>query len=62
MRRTGCVGCPFGRDVATELRTIERYEPNVARAARKVFKDSYAYTAEFADYRDFMRCGMRRLF
>jgi hypothetical protein len=40
----------------------ERFEPNMVHAARRVFGDSYAYTAEFADYRDFMRCGMRRLF
>jgi hypothetical protein len=40
----------------------ERYEPNMVKAARRIFGDSYAYTAEFADYRDFMRCGMRRLF
>ena len=62
MRRTGCVGCPFGRGIASELSIVERFEPNMVKAARRIFGDSYAYTAEFADYRDFMRCGMRRLF
>jgi 3'-phosphoadenosine 5'-phosphosulfate sulfotransferase (PAPS reductase)/FAD synthetase len=62
MRRTGCVGCPFGRDVATEIRMVERHEPNVAKAARRIFADSYEYTRQFDDYRDFRRRGMRRLF
>lgn len=61
-KRTGCSCCPFGRELGHELATLEAYEPNVARAARKVFKDSYEYTRQFMDYRDFMRCGMRRLF
>lgn len=60
--RTGCVGCPFNRRCIEEVSVAERFEPNMARAARKVFRDSYDYTAMWRDYRDYMRCGMRRLF
>ena len=60
--RTGCVGCPLNARCATDLEMAERFELNMVRAARRVFGASYDYGQEFADYRDFMRCGMRRLF
>jgi 3'-phosphoadenosine 5'-phosphosulfate sulfotransferase (PAPS reductase)/FAD synthetase len=60
--RTGCVGCPLNSRCSSDLAMAERYEPNMVKAALRIFGDSYAYTAEFADYRDFMRCGMLRLF
>lgn len=50
--RTGCVGCPFNRDAIPELETASAYEPNLARAARKVFAESYEYTQR---YREFQR-------
>ena len=49
-KRTGCVGCPFGRKVLDELAIAERYEPRLARAARKVFADSYEYTRQFREF------------
>ena len=52
MKRTGCVGCPFGRDVFGEVGLIERYEPKLAKACRMVFADSYEYTRR---YREFTR-------
>ncbi|MBR3160133.1 MAG: hypothetical protein IKG21_12910 [Atopobiaceae bacterium] len=61
-RRTGCVGCPLNSRHERDLGAAERFEPNVVRAARRVFADAYAYAAEWRDFRDFMRCGMRRLF
>lgn len=53
--RTGCAGCPFGRKRAQELEVIERFEPAMAKACRKVFKDSYEYTKRFHAFRDEMR-------
>jgi len=50
-KRTGCSCCPFGRDLSNELNMLDRYEPNVARAARKVFADSYEYTQMFNEFR-----------
>ena len=44
MKRTGCVGCPFNRDVLSELEIIEKNEPGLYRAACKVFEKSYEYT------------------
>ena len=49
--RTGCVGCPFNRNASSELMTAEMFEPRLARAARKVFADSYEYTRMYNDYK-----------
>lgn len=49
--RTGCVGCPFAKDYEGELNIIEQYEPNLAKAAKNIFKDSYDYTQEYLKYR-----------
>ena len=50
-RRTGCSCCPFGRDLDHELCTLDRFEPNVARAARRVFADSYEYRRMFEEFK-----------
>lgn len=53
--RTGCAGCPYGRSRAQELSIIEHFEPNIAKACRKVFGESYEYTRRFHKFRDEMR-------
>lgn len=50
MRRTGCVGCPYNMNVFAELKIIERFEPNLLKAAMSVFKMSYEYTRLFREY------------
>lgn len=47
MKRTGCVGCPFGRDVAGELALMKKYEPDLFDACIKVFGVSYELTDKF---------------
>ena len=49
--RTGCVGCPFNRKALEDLDIAGRFEPNMARAARRIFADSYEYTLGYRDYR-----------
>ena len=53
--RTGCVGCPFARDLEGELEVIEKYEPRLYRAVTNVFSDSYKYRRK---YKEFIR-GMK---
>lgn len=50
LKRTGCAGCPYGRDLNEELRAMEQYEPNLFKAVNNVFKDSYEYTAKYREY------------
>lgn len=53
-KRTGCVGCPFNRTVFDDLCMAEPYEPNIVRAAGKIFGDSYEYTKRFREFKDSM--------
>ena len=49
-KRTGCTGCPFGRNVFGELEAAKRYEPGLYKAACRVFGDSYDYTRQYREY------------
>lgn len=50
LKRTGCVGCPYNRRLAEEMRAIETYEPALAKVCKHVFKDSYAYTQKYKKF------------
>lgn len=48
--RTGCAGCPFGRDFEFELEVIEKHEPKFYLAVNNIFKDSYEYTRAYRSF------------
>ena len=50
LKRTGCAGCPFGRDFEEELRVIENYEPKLFKAVNNIFGDSYNYTRKYKEF------------
>lgn len=50
LKRTGCAGCPYGKDFELELEVIEKYEPKLYRAVNKIFKDSYEYTRKYREF------------
>lgn len=50
LTRTGCAGCPFGRDFENELKTIEQYEPKLFKAVNNIFKESYEYTRKYREF------------
>lgn len=52
LKRTGCAGCPFGRNFEFELEVIKQHEPKLYIAVNNIFGDSYAYTRQ---YREFCR-------
>jgi 3'-phosphoadenosine 5'-phosphosulfate sulfotransferase (PAPS reductase)/FAD synthetase len=52
MRRTGCVGCPFNSKFEEELKILERYEPNLYKAAVKIFGPSYEYTMAYRKFKE----------
>ncbi len=56
--RTGCFGCPFGKRFEEELRLIERFEPNLIRAANNIFGESYEYTRKYLEFRNKMKRKM----
>ena len=52
MKRTGCAGCPFGRDYLGELHIMETYEPKLYKMAMAIFGKSYEYTKKYHEYRE----------
>lgn len=55
MSRTGCAGCPFGKEFEQELELVKIFEPNRYRAMLAVFGQSYGYTRRFLEFRAKMR-------
>lgn len=51
LKRTGCCGCPFGRDFEKELGVLEKFEPRLFNAVNSIFKESYDYTRKFLESR-----------
>ena len=50
LKRTGCAGCPYGRDFEQELTIIEKYEPKLFAAVNNIFGDSYEYTRRYREF------------
>jgi len=55
LRRTGCVGCPYGIKLQEELAATKQFEPKLYKAVANVFKDSYSYTEKYREYVKKMR-------
>ena len=51
LKRTGCAGCPFGKEFENELKIIEEYEPKLYKAVNNIFGESYEYTRRFLEFR-----------
>lgn len=50
LKRTGCAGCPYGRDVETELEAMKMFEPNLYKAVNNIFSDAYEYTRKYREF------------
>lgn len=48
--RTGCAGCPFGRNFEEELEAMKKYEPQLYVAVNSIFAQSYAYTRLYREF------------
>lgn len=48
--RTGCAGCPFGRNFEFELNVLQQFEPKLFKAVNHIFKDSFEYTRKYRDF------------
>lgn len=51
LTRTGCAGCPFGKEFENELEIIEKHEPKLYKAVNNIFGESYEYTRRFLEFR-----------
>lgn len=52
LKRTGCAGCPYGKDFEEELKIIHDHEPNLYKAVCNIFKDSYEYTRKYNNFKN----------
>lgn len=50
LKRTGCAGCPYGKDFEEELKVMEEYEPKLYKAACHIFGASYEYTRKYREF------------
>lgn len=51
MKRTGCCGCPISYRAVEDLELIRPHEPNVVKAAWKIFGKSYEYRKKYNEYK-----------
>lgn len=54
MKRTGCTGCPYNRELEKDLEIIKEYEPKFYKAANYIFGRSYEYTKKFKEFQKMM--------
>ena len=50
LKRTGCVGCPYGRNTLNELEVIKHFEPKLYKACMSIFGVAYEYTKKYRDF------------
>lgn len=55
LKRTGCAGCPFGKDFEAELENARINEPKLHKAINSIFWNSYEYTREYLRFRRNMK-------
>lgn len=55
LTRTGCIGCPFNRDLASEIEIVKTFEPNLYLACISIFGKSYEYTKKFNEFKKRMK-------
>lgn len=51
-KRTGCAGCPFGKNWEAELKMLEKYEPKLYKAANSIFGEAYDYMRKYYAFRE----------
>lgn len=55
LKRTGCCGCPYSRNIKEELEYIKKYEPKFYTACINLFGPSYEYTQNYYEFRNKMK-------
>ena len=50
LKRTGCSGCPFAKDIEAEISAVRMHEPKLYKALMNVFGESYAYTKAYREF------------
>jgi len=51
LKRTGCCGCPFGKNYKQELDAIKDVEPKLFMAVNNIFGEAYEYIDKFQNFK-----------
>lgn len=60
LRRSGCAGCPYGRDCDFEREILMKYEPKLYKAVDNIFKESYEYTLKYKEFQRIMNLKYKK--
>ena len=60
LKRTGCVGCPFGQNWQYELEVAKKYEPKLYKLCIAVFGKSYEYALRYYEFRKQREMDLKR--
>lgn len=60
MRRTGCIGCPFGSRFEEELEFAKKYESKLYKTALAIFGESYEYTRGYRAFKEKMKAEKKK--
>jgi len=50
LKRTGCAGCPFGRNFEEELQVIKKFEPRLDKGIGNIFGKAYEWTRKYKEF------------
>lgn len=54
LKRTGCAGCPYGREYHGEKNLIETFEPKLSKAIENMWGEVYEYTNKYHEFQKMM--------
>ena len=52
--RTGCCGCPYGRNYNFEREVLKQYEPKLSKAIENMWGEVYEYTNKYHEFQKMM--------
>lgn len=52
LKRTGCPGCPLGKNFENEITAIANHEPRLSKAVENLFGKSYAFTRKYVEHQE----------
>lgn len=58
--RTGCCGCPYGRDYNMERDILRKYEPRLSVAVENMWGEVYEYTNKYRNFQQLMNLKYKK--
>lgn len=60
LSRTGCVGCPYGREYQRARALVEKYEPKLSKAITNMWQEVYDYTDKYHEFQRIMNLKYKK--